>query len=227
MTAVRPLLVELLVEELPPKALKSLGIAFADRLVSELIRHQLKDRVNDWIWFATPRRLAVLVPDVLERAEDRHEQLKLMPANVGLDGEGRATTSLLRKLATHGADESAVSKLLRRVDGKQETLYFDKVVSGTTLAAGLQVALEYAVRNLPIPKVMQYQLADGWTTVSFVRPAHRLVALHGSDVVRVRALGLDAGRTTQGHRFEAAAPTIELRDAGGYAAPPRRARACA
>src|SRR5262249_27106475 len=54
--------------------------------------------------------------------------------------------------------------------------------------------------RLPIPKVMTYQLADG-TSVKFIRPAHRLLALHGSDVVPVRALGLDADRITEGHRF--------------------------
>ena len=78
--------------------------------------------------------------------------------------------------------------------------------------------MDEALAKLPIPKVMQYQLADGWTSVSFVRPAHRLVALHGADVVPVRALGLEAGRTTQGHRFEAVRPVIELRDADSYAA---------
>ena len=59
---------------------------------------------------------------------------------------------------------------------------------------------------------MQYQLADGWTSVSFVRPAHGLVALHGEDVVPVRALGLDAGRTTHGHRFEGSRAPIVLRE---------------
>jgi glycyl-tRNA synthetase beta chain len=107
---------------------------------------------------------------------------------------------------------------VRRTEGKQEHLYFDNVVAGVALAAGLQDALQQALRNLPIPKVMQYQLADGWTTVSFVRPAHGLVALHGADVVPVSALGLVAGRATHGHRFEARAPTVALRDADSYAA---------
>ncbi len=74
------------------------------------------------------------------------------------------------------------------------------------------------MRNLPIPKVMRYQLADGWSDVTFVRPAHGLVALHGADVVPVSVLGLDAGRTTHGHRFEARRPVISLRDADSYAA---------
>jgi glycyl-tRNA synthetase beta chain len=218
MTAARNLLVELLVEELPPKALKALGTAFAERVVRGLVRHQLTDRANDWQWFASPRRLAVWVPEVAGKGEDRHEQVKLMPASVGLDAEGRATPALLKKLAAHGGEESAVSGLLRRTEGKQEVLFFDSVIAGATLAIGLQAALDDAVRNLPTPKRMQYQLADGWTSVEFVRPAHGLVALHGADVVPVSVLGLAAGRTTRGHRFEARLPAIELRDADSYVA---------
>ncbi|MEO7009259.1 MAG: glycine--tRNA ligase subunit beta, partial [Caldimonas sp.] len=89
---------------------------------------------------------------------------------------------------------------------------------GMSLQAGLQASLDDALAKLPIPKVMQYQLADGWTSVKFVRPAHGLVALHGAEVVPIGVLGLRAGRTTRGHRFEAATPTIELRDADSYAA---------
>jgi glycyl-tRNA synthetase beta chain len=218
MTAVRPLLVELLVEELPPKALKALGTAFAERVVEGLVRHRLAEPAVERTWYASPRRLAVVVAAVAAAGAERHEQVKLMPASVGLDGDGRATTALLKKLGALGADASAVATLERRGDGKQETLFLDSVVPGTTLVDGLQAALHDAVRNLPIPKVMRYQLADGWSEVAFVRPAHRLVALHGADVVPVSVLGLDAGRTTQGHRFEASAPTIELREASGYAA---------
>jgi glycyl-tRNA synthetase beta chain len=218
MTAVRPLLVELLVEELPPKALKKLSAAFADALVGRLQSEGLVDAAAKRVEYATPRRLAVLVDAVADRAADRPNTQKLMPVAVGLTAAGEPTAALEKKLAALGAGADAVARLERRIDGKSEALFLDTVEPGATLAEGLQRALDVALAALPIPKVMQYQLADGWTTVSFVRPAHRLVALHGSDVVPVSALGLDAGRTTQGHRFEAAVPAIELRDAAGYAA---------
>jgi glycyl-tRNA synthetase beta chain len=86
------------------------------------------------------------------------------------------------------------------------------------LAAGLQKALDEALARLPIPKVMTYQLADGWSTVNFVRPAHALVALHGAEVVPVSVLGLDAGRETQGHRFEALKHPLQIESADSYAA---------
>jgi glycyl-tRNA synthetase beta chain len=124
---------------------------------------------------------------------------------------------LLKKLAAAGADASVVPQLKRAVDGKAETLFLDKVEPGTALADGLQKALDETLAKLPIPKVMTYQHADGWSNVQFVRPAHRLVALHGDTVVPVRGLGLVAGRTTQGHRFEAKAPQFDVRSADAWA----------
>jgi glycyl-tRNA synthetase beta chain len=140
-----------------------------------------------------------------------------MPVAVGLDGEGNATPALLKKLASLGADGSVVAQLKRAVDGKAEALFYDSIIKGATLAEGLQIALDDALAKLPIAKVMSYQLADGWTSVNFVRPAHGLVALHGADVVPVTALGLLAGRKTHGHRFEASKSLIEINAADHYA----------
>ena len=136
---------------------------------------------------------------------------------VGLDAQGQATPALLKKLAALGAEGTPVAQLQRQGEGKAETLFLDSRVAGATLAEGLQKALDEALSGLPIPKVMSYQLADGWSSVNFVRPAHGLVALHGEAVVPVQALGLTAGRVTHGHRFEAAQQSIELRDADSYA----------
>jgi glycyl-tRNA synthetase beta chain len=213
-----PLLVELFVEELPPKALKKLGAAFAERLVAALQAQSLVAAATPMTPFATPRRLAVLIDAVAARAPERDVSHKLMPVSVGLSAAGEATPALLKKLAALGADASVVPGLQRRPDGKSETLFLDSVATGASLAEGLQRALEQAIAQLPIPKVMQYQLADGWTSVSFVRPAHGLVALHGDEIVPVRVLGLDAGRTTFGHRFEASVAPIVLRSAGSYEA---------
>ena len=127
------------------------------------------------------------------------------------------TPALLKKLAAVGADASAVPTLKRQMDGKAEALFLEGTAEGVTLADGLQKALVDALAALPIPKVMQYQLADGWSSVNFVRPAHGLVALHGADVVPVSVLGLAAGRQTRGHRFEAQMDPVVLLDADHYA----------
>ena len=211
------LLVELFVEELPPKALKKLGESFAANLAGSLKSQGLTDEAAVATPFASPRRLAVHVTAVAAKAADKQVQQKLMPVAVALDAAGNATPALLKKLAALGADASVVPTLKRQPDGKAEALFLDSLVTGATLAAGLQAALEAALAALPIPKVMTYQLADGWSSVNFVRPAHKLVALHGGDVVPIAILGLDAGRETQGHRFEAAHPVVAIRDADSYA----------
>ena len=221
-TSSKNLLVELFVEELPPKALKKLGQAFGDVLLAQLRAQGLADGASLLTPYASPRRLAAHVTQVAARAADKPVSQKLMPVAVGLDAGGNPTPALLKKLAALGADASAVPQLRRAPDGKAEALFHDSVLPGATLADGLQKALAEAIAKLPIPKVMSYQLESGcelpgWSSVSFVRPAHGLVALHGDEVVPVQALGLHAGRETHGHRFEAAADPVVLRDADAYA----------
>ena len=214
------LLVELFTEELPPKALKKLGDAFAASIVSGLKVHGLILNPNTGAafeakMFATPRRLAVCISHVLSVAADQSFVEKLMPVAVGLDKDGNATPALMKKLAAKNLAHLDIAKLEREHDGKADQLIYRGTAAGKSLQAGLQAALEEAIKNLPVPKVMSYQLADGATTVQFVRPAHGLVALHGTDIVPVTALGLTAGRTTHGHRFQGAAD-IELKHAEEY-----------
>jgi glycyl-tRNA synthetase beta chain len=219
------LLVELFVEELPPKALNKLGNAFASVLCEQLKAQGLAGADSAWTAFASPRRLAAHVTGVLAQAADKAVQQKLMPVSVGLDASGQATPALLKKLQALGADVSdsaaAVAALKQAPDGKAQALFYDSLVKGASLAAGLQKALDEALTKLPIPKVMQYQLETdcelpGWSSVNFVRPAHSLIALHGSAVVPVKALGLRAGNTTQGHRFEAPVNPVVISHADHY-----------
>ncbi|MDR7296744.1 glycyl-tRNA synthetase beta chain [Pelomonas aquatica] len=212
------LLVELFVEELPPKALKKLGESFATVLADSLKAQGLAAADAAVTSFASPRRLGVHVAGVAAKAADKAVQQKLMPVAVALTADGQATPALLKKLASIGAGPEALPQLKRQPDGKAEALFWDSLQPGATLAQGLQKALDETLAKLPIPKVMTYQLADGWSDVKFVRPAHGLVALHGSEVVPVQALGLTAGRTTRGHRFEAAQPEVSIESADSYAA---------
>ena len=217
-----PLLVELLVEELPPKALSKLGQAFAHGIFSQLQSQGLLAKAAQIKSFASPRRLAVHIDKVLAQAPARQVQHKLMPVSVGLDAQGQATPALLKKLGALGFDAAVVAQLQRAGEGKAEVLMLDQTVDGMGLVSGLQLALEHALAKLPIPKVMSYQLEQGcelpgWSSVSFVRPAHGLVALHGDQVLPVHALGLQAGSTTQGHRFEATCNPVRIAHADAYA----------
>lgn len=198
---VRPLLVELFTEELPPKALPKLGQAFAEGLSQALSQQGLLAQDNHVTPFASPRRLAVRLSSVLAVAPDQIFTEKLMPVKVGLDAAGAATPALLKKLAAKGWEQLDVSALGRESDGKQDYLVASGTAAGVKLAEVLQAAIEAAIAGLPIPKVMKYQLADGQTSVKFVRPAHALVTLYGDEVIPAQILGLSAGRITYGHRF--------------------------
>ncbi len=200
MADTQTLLVELFTEELPPKALKRLGEAFADGIAAGLRAQGLAADGAEVIGYATPRRLAVTMADVRAVSPELAFKQKLLPVSVAFDANGAPTPALLKKLAAAGIPEAAMSTLLRESDGKADALFHAGTRPGVTLVAALQSALTDTIAKLPIPKVMSYQRPDG-STVKFVRPAHGLIALHGADIVPVTALDLQAGRTTGGHRF--------------------------
>ncbi len=212
----RSLLVELLVEELPPKSLKLLSESFAAGLTEALRAQGLVGAEAVSTPFATPRRLALHLTHVLEQAPEKVVRQKLMPVAVGLSAGNQPTPALLKKLTALGTDASVLADLEQALDGKANTLFWSRWMPGVTLAQGLQSALSETLTHLPIPKLMRYQLADGWDSVQFVRPAQGLVALHGEHVVPVSALGLSASRYTQGHRFEALQSPLTLREADSY-----------
>jgi glycyl-tRNA synthetase beta chain len=211
------LLVELFVEELPPKVLRKLGESFSGVLADSLQASGLLAAGAAVTTFASPRRLAAHIENVSAKAADKQVAQKLMPATVGLDANGQASPALLKKLQALGEDESAVARLRKEHDGKADILFLDVTQAGASLQEGLQKALDETLAKLPIPKVMTYQINDGWQSVNFVRPAHGLVALHGTEVVAVSTLGLTAGNSTQGHRFEAKNPVVTFSSADSYA----------
>ncbi|MDQ3260366.1 MAG: glycine--tRNA ligase subunit beta, partial [Pseudomonadota bacterium] len=215
------LLVELFTEELPPKALRKLADAFAIEIFQSLANNDLLDADAQTIVFASPRRLAVLITNVRNMSLPKKVRTKLMPVTVALDLAGKPTPALKKKLQSlgyrpvDGFDAIMLERVSREQDGKNEVLIHTELTKGTALSVRLQEAIGQAIAKLPVPKVMSYQLADGETTVQFVRPVHRLVAMHGRKVVAVNVLGLTASNVTEGHRFQGE-KIIELGDAGEY-----------
>lgn len=209
------LLIELFTEELPPKALQRLGQAMAQAVADGLHERALTTDTSTVTAFATPRRLAVHITDVLDTAPDQAFHEKLMPVKVGLDDKGQPTAALQKKLAAKGLEHISVQELTEVDDGKQAYLVAQGMAAGAKLADTIQTIIESAIARLPIPKVMRYQLADGVSSVNFVRPAHGLIVLHGEHVLPARVLGLDAGRNTHGHRFLCNA-AIRIKSADSY-----------
>ncbi|PLZ01673.1 glycine--tRNA ligase subunit beta [Burkholderia sp. WAC0059] len=196
------LLVELLTEELPPRALAKLDDAFAEGIAKRLAERDLIEGELSFDRYASPRRLAVTIRNVRAVAPEKQVREKVLPVSVALDANGQPTAPLAKKLAALGFPGLAVSALERAPDGKNEAFFLRYSAPGATLADGLQAVLDeaLAISKLPIPKVMTYQRPDG-SNIQFVRPVHRLTVLHGGDVVPVGAFGIDAGDTTRGHRF--------------------------
>jgi len=220
------LLIELFVEELPPKALKKLGEAFAEKIFEGLELNDFLEPGAELTSYATPRRLAVHITSVRGISQPRPQPPKtLMPASVGLDAEGKPTAPLLKRLRSMYHDDVDIQWLMserifvEEESGKKILKHRDDLAAGGPLFISLEGALEDALERLPIPKVMTYPnpSGDGWETVNFVRPAHSLIALHGTDIVPVSALGLQARRDTQGHRFEARVSPVTISHADSYA----------
>lgn len=209
------LLVELLTEELPPKALAKLGEAFAAGIVNGLKARDFLEADSVATSYASPRRLAVSITQVRATSPDKQIREKVLPVSVAMDANGNATAPLAKKLAALGFPDLQIADLERAADGKADSFFYSYTAAGTALAASLQNALEEAISKLPIPKVMSYQRPDG-ATVHFVRPVHSIIALHGGDIVPLSALGLTANRNTLGHRFLSEG-TISIPHADHYA----------
>ena len=198
------LLVEVFTEELPPKSLRRLGDAFSEGIFTALKSTGLAADSSKVTGFATPRRLTVQVTDVLNQASDFPVREKLLPTSIAFDAEGKATPPLLKKLGALGYGDVDLATLEKAGEGKNEALYLNVIAKGAALEQTVQTALEQTLDKLPIAKMMHYQvlqkngqLAD----VQFARPAHRIITLHGGNILNISALGIDAANQTEGHRF--------------------------
>jgi glycyl-tRNA synthetase beta chain len=194
------LLVEVLTEELPPKSLRALSEAFAARLMTELGKAGLSS-AQAGNTFATPRRLAVLVPEVESAAPDRESEL----TGPSTKAPEQAIAGFARKAGVEA------SRLERRTTPKGEVYVARVKAKGAVLAEVLPGLAEQALKSLPIPKVMRWGSGDA----QFVRPVHGVVLLHGERVIAGSVLDIAAGRETSGHRFLGAAK-ISLKSADEY-----------
>lgn len=210
------LLVELFTEELPPKALAKLGEAFAAGIVNGLKSRDFLAADSVATSYASPRRLAVSITRVRATSPDKQIREKVLPVSVAMDAAGQPTAPLAKKLAAMGFADLQISDLERAADGKADSFFYTYTAAGSALAPALQTAIEESISKLPIPKVMSYQRPDG-DTVHFVRPVHKIIALHGADIIPLSLLGLSSDRITKGHRFLSAGE-VSIAHADDYAA---------
>ena len=198
------LLIEVFTEELPPKSLRRLGDAFSEGIFTALKVAGLATESSQVNGFATPRRLAVQVSNVLNQAPDYPVREKLLPTSIAFDAQGQASAPLLKKLSSLGYGNIDLSTLEKAGEGKNETLYLNVIAQGAALEQTAQVALEQTLSKLPVAKMMHYQVLqkDGQLAdIQFARPAHRIIALHGNKILNISSLGIEASNQTEGHRF--------------------------
>ncbi len=187
------LLIELLTEELPPKALNNLGNHLAASIAEGLEKAQLIEGAAEYTAYASPRRLAVQVKNVKAVQADQHV-VKKGPAVANAMKDG-APTKALEGFARSCSAEIADLKIVN--DGKQDVYAHEFTQQGKGLSELLEDIINQAVKKLPIPKVMRW----GSSTHTFVRPVHGLVVMHGADTVAANVLGLQSRNHTLGHRF--------------------------
>ena len=187
------LLIELLTEDLPPKALNNLGNHLAASIAEGLEKAQLIEGTAEYTAYASPRRLAVQVKNVKAVQADQHV-VKKGPAVANAMKDG-APTKALEGFARSCGAEIADLKIVN--DGKQDVYAHEFTQQGKGLSELLEDIINQAVKKLPIPKVMRW----GSSTHTFVRPVHGLVVMHGADTVAANVLGLQSRNHTLGHRF--------------------------
>ena len=194
------LLIELRTEELPPKALSNLGESFAASIIEQLQKDHFIGEKAEYKVFASPRRLGVLVKNVVGTQADQ-QVVKKGPSVANGMKDGEPTKALLGFARGAGA-EVADLKIIN--DGKQDVYAYEYTQSGQSLESVIADILAQAVKKLPIPKVMRW----GSSTHTFVRPVHGLVVMLGNTVLNTEVLGLTSQNWTLGHRFLATEPVV-------------------
>jgi glycyl-tRNA synthetase beta chain len=186
----RDFLVELGTEELPPKALKTLGEAFLAGIEKGLEAAGLSYSASRY--YAAPRRLAVLIEQLEEQQADRTQNLDGPPLQAAFDKDGNPTQAALGFAKKCGVE-------LSQIDQSGPKLKFSQSIPGQAAAGLLPGIVETSLNELPIPKRMRW----GARKTEFVRPTQWLVMLFGDDVIDCEILAQQAGRVSRGHRFHA------------------------
>lgn len=202
------LIVELGTEELPPKALKMLATTFFEQIKTQLETAELA--FDEITWFASPRRLAVQVKALQTKQADKTVEKRGPAVNVAFDAEGNATKAAEGWARSNGI---TVDKAERLTTDKGEWLLHKATQTGKSVAELIPEMVVTALNKLPIPKPMRW----GNERTQFIRPAHTLVMMYGSEIIAGEALGIQSSNKLQGHRFHHQG-LVELSHADDYEA---------
>jgi glycyl-tRNA synthetase beta chain len=203
----RDFLIELGTEELPPKALRTLELAFAEELRART--HQAALRFGEVESFATPRRLAVLLRRLASHQPDQRIVRRGPSLRASFDAAGVPTRAGLAFAQSVGVALETLGT--ERDDKGNEYLRFEGLKQGAAAVSLLPALVQQSLEALPIPRRMRW----GESEALFVRPVHWLLMLYGSELVPASILGLHAGTSSFGHRFMAPGP-LRIASPGTY-----------
>tara|TARA_R110000772_G_scaffold29892_1_gene74495 strand:- start:26634 stop:28718 length:2085 start_codon:yes stop_codon:yes gene_type:complete len=204
----RDLLIEIGTEELPPKALKTLSAAFSESISTQLASKELG--FTHLKSFATPRRLAVLISDLAERAPDREIEIWGPPAKVAFDAAGKPTNAAMAFAKKNQLNSDELQSHIAN-DGKQDKLCYRSRVSGAMSKDIIGELINTALAGLPIAKRMRW----GASRAEFVRPIHWLCIVYGDEAISETIFDLHADRLSRGHRFHCN-ETLSINNATDY-----------
>ena len=206
--AKQTLLIELLTEELPPKALERLSLSFSNDVFAALREQMLAGEDSICTPYATPRRLAMTITNVLARQPDRMLERKGPAVSAARDPDGKISKALEGFMRS----VDVVYEQLKLVhDGKAEYYAVRIEQKGKGLDEYLPEMVTQALKKLPIPKLMRW----GDSEHQFVRPAKSLVMMHGERIVKGEVLGCVSDNLTRGHRFLSSG-NITIKNADEY-----------
>lgn len=186
------LLIELGTEELPPKSLKNLAITFFENVRSQLDTAELT--YSKIVWYATPRRLAIQVTDLIAKQSDKQIEKRGPAVSVAFNEQGEASKAAEGWARSNGI---TVDQAERLTTDKGEWLLHRAIQPGKSVADLIPDMVNVALAKLPIPKPMRW----GSERTQFIRPVHTLTLLYGEQVLTGSTLGVDAGNQVTGHRF--------------------------
>ncbi len=201
------LLIEIHTEELPPKAIIKLVESFAQQIKERLQKVELK--FADVVFYATPRRLAVLIKDLVEKQSDQMIERKGPAMNAAFDANGNPTPACVGFARSCGIKPEELIKIKTE---QGEWVGFRQAVAGKQIKELLPDMIEQVLFALPMAKRMRWGSGD----TQFVRPVHSIILLYGDQVIDAVIMNIKTGRTTHGHRFQAP-ETFPIPTAATYA----------
>ncbi len=187
-------LLEIGLDEIPARMIAGAEAELGKRVNDLLTRERLLGAGAKVTTYSTPRRLAVLVEDVLSAQADTEEKLTGPSWKVAFkDGAPTAAAEAFAKKAG-----VAVAALEKVANAKGE--YVGATVKRLGLAAPQVLAAELPkeVLGLYWAKNMYWRAGK---PERFVRPVRWVVALLDAAVVPVEIAGITAGNVSRGHRI--------------------------